>query len=222
MATVSIPYEHTQPANQSVLLSGIDWDTYEKILEAFGDRRLRHTYANGMLEIMSPLNRHEWIKKLIGRIVETTSWRLRIPIKSAGSTTLRKKLKRRGLEPDESYYVASEPLVRHRFDIDLRSDPPPYLAIEVDITHKSLDRFEAYAKLGVAEIWVHDGEQLTFYKLTSKGSYAKLRKSHAFPLISAADVKRYLEMLTMLDENSVIDALVQWLDTLPARGKNRE
>ncbi len=79
MATV-IPLPVDQ---QVVLLADIDWETYERIIEAFADQRFRHTYADGMLEIIAPLNRHEWIKKLIGRIVEMISWRLRIPIYAA-------------------------------------------------------------------------------------------------------------------------------------------
>src|SRR5438477_11297373 len=109
----------------SVLLSDVSCEMYEKILDAFGERRLRHTYADGMLEIMSPLHIHEWRKRFIGRMIEMMAWRLKIPIKSAGSTTLRKKLKRRGLEPDESYFVANESVVRGRDEIDLRKHPPP-------------------------------------------------------------------------------------------------
>jgi Uma2 family endonuclease len=205
---------------QAVLYDGIDWDTYERILAAFGDRRFRHTYRDGMLEIMSPLNQHEWIKKILGRIIEMAAWRMQIPIRSCGSTTLRKKLKRRGLEPDECYYVANEPVVRARADIDFRRDPPPDLAIEIDVTHRSIDRFEAYAKLGVAEIWRHDTEQLTFYKADGKGSYSAIKKSVAFPFFTAAEVQRYVEMLTLMDENSIMDELVAWLDGLK-KSRNR-
>src|SRR5262245_55867133 len=101
----------------SVLLTDISWEMYEKILEAFGERRLRHTYVDGMLEIMSPLRVHEWRKKFIGRLIEMMAWRLRIRISCAGSTTLRKKLKRRGLEQDESYYVANGRVVRGREEV---------------------------------------------------------------------------------------------------------
>lgn len=211
MATV-VPHSTEQ---RSVLLADIDWETYERIVDAFGDRRLRHTYVDGMLEIMSPLNRHEWIKKLLGRMVEMISWRLKVPIKSAGSTTLRKKLAQRGLEPDESYYVQNEARVRHKLEIDLRSDPAPDLAIEVDVTHRSLDRLETYAKLGVNEIWVHDGESLVFYALQPQGDYTEIAVSAAFPQVTPADLQRHLDLLATLDENSVLDALVEWIDSLP-------
>jgi Uma2 family endonuclease len=196
----------------SVVLSDVSWDAYEKILEAFAERRLRHTYVDGMLEIMSPLRAQEWRKSFIGRLIETMAWRLGIPIDSAGSTTLRLKLKRRGLEPDESYYVANEPVVRGREDLDLRKDPPPDLVVEVDVTHKSLDRLEAYAKLGVPEIWRHDGQTMEFLKLDSRRKYVPIKTSLSFPGISPADIQRYLELLTTKDQNSILDEFVAWLD----------
>ena len=203
----------------TVILTDVSWEMYEKILDAFGDRRLRHTYVDGMLEIMSPLRVHEWRKKFIGRLIEMIAWRLRIPISCAGSTTLRKKLKRRGLEPDESYYVTNEPLIRGREEIDLRKDPPPDLAVEVDVTHKSLNRLEAYAKLGVPEIWRHDGEKMEFLKLDSKGGYVPLKQSSAFPRVTPADISRFLDLLATRDENSIIDELVAWLDATPRSKK---
>lgn len=196
----------------SVLLTDVSWEMYEKILDAFGERRLRHTYADGMLEIMSPLHIHEWRKKFIGRLIEMMAWRLRIPIKSAGSTTLRKKLKRRGLEPDESYYVTNEFIVRGREELDLRKDPPPDLAVEVDVTHKSLSRLEAYGKLGVPEIWRHDGKNLQFLKLAAKHEYIPLKHSLAFPKVTAVEMQRFVGMLREHDENSILDELVKWLD----------
>jgi Uma2 family endonuclease len=201
----------------SVLLTDVSWEMYEQILEVFSDRRLRHTYVDGMLEIMAPLYIHEWRKKFLGRMIEMMAWRLRIPITCAGSTTLRKKLKRRGLEPDESYYIANERVVRGRDDIDLRKDPPPDLAVEVDVTHKSLSRLEAYAKLGVPEIWRHDGTSLEFLQLDDQGAYSPLKRSLAFPRVSAADIQRFLDMLATRDQNTILDELIAWLDTLHAK-----
>lgn len=217
--SLPLKFEPELESAGSVLLTDITWDMYEKILEAFGERRLRHTYADGMLEIMSPLNEHEWRKHFLGRLIEMMAWHTRTSIRGSASTTLRKKLKRRGLEPDESYYVANESKVRGRTDIDLRKDPPPDLVVEIDVTHKSLDRFEAYAKLGVPEIWRHDGKKLHFLKLDAKGSYLPVKHSPAFPRVAPADMQRYLDMLPTHDENSILDALIAWLDSRPSLKK---
>ena len=69
----------------------------------------------------------------------------------------------RGLAPDECYYIANAPQVAGRDHIDLRTDPPPDLAIEVDVTSSSLNRMGIYAALAVPEVWRLDGPALTFH-----------------------------------------------------------
>ncbi len=48
------------PSTNSVQLSGITWQTYERLLMELSDRRLRLTYNRGSLEIMSPSPEHEF------------------------------------------------------------------------------------------------------------------------------------------------------------------
>jgi Uma2 family endonuclease len=55
---------------QSVVLHGVSWEQYERLLDVFSDRRFRHTYDRGTLEIMSPSPQHESLKTFIGRLVE--------------------------------------------------------------------------------------------------------------------------------------------------------
>jgi Uma2 family endonuclease len=132
------------------LIYDVSWDEYDALMTALPERRLPHTYDRGTLEIMSPSKPHEWIKKLIGRMVESMTLELNIPIQSVGSTTLRRELLKRGLEPDDSYYIANEARVRGKETLDLQSDPPPDLVIEVDVTSSCLDRLDVYAALRVA------------------------------------------------------------------------
>ena len=86
----------------------LSWDQYEAMLRALGDRRLRHTYVEGALEIVSPSMDHESSKSVIGDFVVTLCRVLRLPRKSIGSTTMKKMRWRRGLEPDEGFYVGAE------------------------------------------------------------------------------------------------------------------
>jgi Uma2 family endonuclease len=45
---------------QWVLLEGISWETFERLLKELGDNRAaRLAYDQGKLEIMSPLSPHE-------------------------------------------------------------------------------------------------------------------------------------------------------------------
>ncbi len=200
----------------SFLLDDISFESYEKLLDALGERHIPHTYADGVLEFMTLTHEHEWLKKVLGRLIETASLALRVRIKSSGSMTLRRQLKRRGLEPDESYYVANEQLVRHRRRLDLRKDPPPDLAVEVDVTHKVLDRLEAYSKLGVAEVWRYDKSGLRFYRLLPSGDYRSSKTSVAFPQLTSADLNRFLGRLEDTDENAMIWEFSEWLKKLTA------
>jgi Uma2 family endonuclease len=43
----------------------------------------------------------------------------------------------------------------------LKVDPPPDLAVEVDISHGSRSKFRIYARLKVKELWRFDGKKVT-------------------------------------------------------------
>ena len=159
MATVLTETTHL------IVLHNIAWSTYEAILADMEDQVIHLTYDHGELEIMSPSDKHERIKRLIGRMVEVMTEVLGIPIRSAGSTTFKKQMLHRGLEPDECYYVTHEEQLWGRDTIDLLVDPPPDLAIEVDISRSSLDRMGIYAALGVPEVWRYEDGDVVAYVL---------------------------------------------------------
>jgi Uma2 family endonuclease len=193
------------------LLYGVSWDAYEDFLKALGNYSLRHSYDRGTLEMMSPPKSHEWEKRLLGRMVERLAEELDIRIQSVGSTTFRAAAAERGLQPDESYYIANEPIVRCREDYDPKRDPPPDLVVEVEATQSAVPRLPLYAALSVPEIWVYDGKRLSFLGLTKEGKYKRLRNSAAFPFLRPLDLARFLTMRHKTDENSVIRSFVAWL-----------
>lgn len=192
------------------VLHDVSWKAYEAILAARGEHRLRHSYDRGTLEIMSPTQKHEWSKSLVARFIEAMALDLDIPIKSVGSTTRRRKRAKRGLEPDESYYIQNERVVRGKWRYDPRRDPPPDLAIEIDVSSSSVDRMGIYEKLRVPEIWRFDGETVRFYGLSDAGHYVEIDRSLAFPFLAATDVTRFLEQLEFTDENSIVRSFVAW------------
>ncbi len=190
------------------LLYHVPWESYEAIIEAFGDRRFRHTYSNGTLEMMAPSEEHEWIKEFLGRVIEMAAFELDISIKSVGSTTQRHHDLLKGLEPDLSYYIKHEPQVRGSSGSVISL--PPDLAVEVEITHKVLNRLESYATLGVAEVWHYHEHTVEFFMLGEKG-YETIDASRALPPLTAEQVTRFIAMLDDNEENAVIRSLVQWL-----------
>jgi len=49
---------------------------------------------------------------MLGRMVVVLTEELALPIKAGRSSTFRKRRQQRGLEPDNSYWITSEPKVR--------------------------------------------------------------------------------------------------------------
>ncbi|MHB1421647.1 MAG: Uma2 family endonuclease [Gemmataceae bacterium] len=195
-----------------LLLDNVDWRTYTRFLRLFAERPgYRLTYDRGRLEIMSPLPEHEGDAEFLGRLAVTLTEELGLTIKSGGSTTLRRRRRRRGLEPDQCYWIANEPALHGKRTLDLRIDPPPDLAIEVDVTSSSLNRMSIYAAVGVPEVWRLDNRTLTFDALDANRNYLVVSHSLSFTQVTAADLMGFLALCAAQDENSVIRQFRLWV-----------
>lgn len=197
-----------------IVLTNVAWDVYRRLASESSRGGTRFTYDRGVLEIMSPSREHERVKRRMGRMIEAVTEELNIPIESAGSTTLKSQLKEKGVEPDECYYIANEPKVRGRDDLDLAIDPPPDLAIEIDITASSLDQLAIYAALGVPEVWLCDGEKIEFHALETDGAYTRRDRSPALPFLRPADLERFLALRNESDETTWIRSFRDWARSL--------
>ncbi|TAF98286.1 MAG: Uma2 family endonuclease [Oscillatoriales cyanobacterium] len=127
-------------------------------------RAARFAYDNGTLEIMTPLPEHEYYKETIGDTVKDIAEVLEQDYASLGSTTWKREIQKAGVEPDNCFYFQNEPKIRGKLQFNLEQDPPPDLALEIDVTSKSLSRFPIYARLGVPEIWCYDSGELKIYQ----------------------------------------------------------
>lgn len=194
-----------------VVLYDIGWEQFERLLEDLGDRRAaRIAYIDGTLEIMTPLPEHEYFKEAIGVSIQDIAEELEIDYESYGSTTWRKRVKMAGLEPDNCFYFQNEAIVRGRLDLDLkRGDPPPDLALEIDITSKSLDRFPIYARLEVPELWCYDGGELKIYHLR-KGEYVEAQTSLALPGLPVRELPELIETHRTSGRRAVRRAVREW------------
>jgi Uma2 family endonuclease len=210
MATTVEPRPIVVPIEQRFVLFNIGWEGYEAMLKILGDRPIRTTYDRGNLELMSPSRAHEEAKYLLGCVIDTVTEELHIPRRGAGSTTWRREDLDRGLEPDACFYLANAERVRGKA-LDLSIDPPPDLAIEVDITRSSLDRMGVYAKLGVPEIWRYDGESLRIYLLQADGNYAESETSRSLPFLLPGEVARFLEQAGPMDHSEWGRQFRQWV-----------
>jgi Uma2 family endonuclease len=196
-----------------VRLSAVDWQTYSRLVRAFGERHdVRLTYDRGELEIMSPSLEHDDDAWVLGLFVFVLTEELKLPVKPGGSTTLRRRRRRRGIEADECFWIANAPRMAGRRRLDLRTDPPPDLAIKVDVTHSSLNRLSIYAALGVPEVWRLDGDTLTFYVLGGGPAYQSAATSRSFPLVTPADLVGFLQLAHQADDlNQVTGQFRAWI-----------
>jgi Uma2 family endonuclease len=207
MVTVVNPPSSAVP---DILLQGISWETYQALvreLESQPGKRL--TYDNGLLEIFMPLPPHEKNKKYLARFVELVTEEWEMEICSLGSSTWSRKDLAKGVEADECYYIQNEAAVRGKMTIDLTVEPPPDLAIEVDITSLSLPRLPIYQALGIPEVWRFDGERVMILALV-EGQYGEISHSLALPVVTATIVQDWLTQAPRVGETSWARAVRQW------------
>ena len=123
---------------QKVTLQPVSWERFEEILAELGERRsCRIAYADGILEIMAPLPEHERSKVLLADLVKIL---LRVEKRAwepFGSTTFKRKGMTAGIEPDYCFYIQNYKAVIGKNRVDLTQDPPPDLALEIDLTSKT-------------------------------------------------------------------------------------
>jgi len=204
IAVIEQPLAHT-------ILHNISWPTYEKILEEMGESHLRLTYDNGELEFMTLSYEHENFGEWIGSLVLILAIELDIPLSSGGSTTLKASLRKVGLEPDKCYWIKHEKEMRGKKRWRALIDPPPDMAIEIDITSSWLDRLGIYAELKIPEVWRFDGENLKVLILGANGKYKEKSKSLAFPSLPLADFARFIKKLGGADEVRLLKDFAAWL-----------
>lgn len=192
------------------LLHNIDWQTYSRLLRVFSGQRRRLTYDQGILEIMSPLWEHEEPAYLLGRFVDVLTEELNLPCRAGRSVTLRRRRKQRGLESDNCYWIANAPRLKGKRRVDLRVDPPPDLAVEVDVSSSSLDRMSIYAALRVPEVWRLSSAGLAFHILED-GVYQVRPNSLAFPMLPSADLAGFLVLLDNADDTAIVRQFREWV-----------
>ncbi|NJM20140.1 MAG: Uma2 family endonuclease [Richelia sp. RM2_1_2] len=198
------------PPGQRVLLTDVTWEEFEAILDELGEHRAaRIAYDTGVLEIMAPLPEHEDDKEIIGDLVKALLEELEIEFRSLGSTTFKNQIMLQGIEPDQCFYIENEIKIRGKKRLDLTQDPPPDLALEIDVTSRTHPSI--YADLKVPELWRFEKGKLQI-NLLQNGSYVVSEQSKNFPDLPLAEVlSKYLEQSKTRGRNSVIKAFRNWV-----------
>ena len=199
-----------------VVLPNVTWQGYQQVLHALpATRAARLTYDCGVLEISMPLEEHERASELIGLFIRILVVELGLRLKSMRSTTLDRADLDKGAEPDNAYYIQNQPKVAGK-TVDLKTDPPPDIVVEVDITHTDIDKNRLYASLGVPELWRFDGEVWRIYCLLGD-VYEESETSQTFFLVKKEDLYRFLEEAQQDEVEAEIN-LRSWVRDLMREG----
>lgn len=220
MATATIP---GPGVTHGVTLRNIEWEGYCKLRDDPAHDRLRMTYLDGDLTIMSPQLVHDNGSRRLLYVVAAVAFAWRIRFFTVGTTTLRREGRAEvggaGKEPDEGFYLGDDAArVKGKDTLDLSVDPPPNLAIEVDNTGDSGAALPAYARIGVPEVWIYRAREqaLWFGRLAGDG-YEEIGRSLGLPrltpglVLGALQAAREAEM----DDLDFHDWLQPWARGLP-------
>ncbi|NJO17040.1 MAG: Uma2 family endonuclease [Thioploca sp.] len=141
-------------------------------------------------------------KTLIGNLVEILLEELDIEFLALGSTTFKNEIMAQAVEADECFYIQNEAKVRGQDRLDLTIDPPPDLAIEIDITFRTL--FDNYEQLGIPELWRYDGEKLEI-NLLQDNHYVISASSAQFPDFPVQEwIHYYIKKSKLVGRNTAL------------------
>jgi Uma2 family endonuclease len=202
----------TQPlAETRTQLQNITWQTFKAMLLEMGsERQNRIAYESGIVEIMTPLMPHENSNRLIEVFVGVMCEELGLEIKRTGSLTLTRDDLERGAEPDSSYYIQNESLVRDKENIDLEKDPPPDIVLEVEYSRSAINKLNLYAAMGIPEFWRFNGSVLRVYTLSGK-EYTEVQISPTFNPILVKDIPGFIQQAKKNGENTTTREFRTWV-----------
>ncbi len=192
------------------ILLHVDWQEFERILDELGEHRhTRIAYQNGVLEIMAPLPEHEDDKESISDFVKALLEELDIEFRPLGSTTYKNQQMLVGIEPDQCFYIQNEAKIRGKRRFDLAIDPPPDLAVEVDVTSRTHPSI--YEALGVPELWRFEKDQLQINVLRN-GKYERSQHSTVLPNLPYLEAfPTFIQQSRTNGRNATMKAFRRWV-----------
>jgi len=198
-----------QPGQQ-LLVEDVNWQQFESILAELGESRAsRLSYSNGRLEIMVPVPEHEKAKEIMGDMVKILLETRQIAFESLGSTTLKNESMSQAVEPDTCFYIQNQAAVIGKNRLDMSVDPPPDLAIEIDLT--SGTQLDNYQILGVPELWRYARRGLQINVLQAE-QYIESDVSPTFPNIPIVElVNQYTQQSQVAGRTDAIQAFKNWV-----------
>jgi len=176
------------PPGSEATLRYQTWTDYEALIASRRDDaavKIRFNARTQEIAIMAPMAGHGRRIDILVDLVKALLRHQGRDWDSSHPITLR-RFQQAGAEPDACFYIQNWQAVLGKERIDLAQDPPPDLAIEMDLT--SLTDLAVYQTLAIPELWIYRQGTLKIYQLTPQG-YQDCSISPTFPTV---DVKNLL------------------------------
>lgn len=150
------------------VLRGISYAEYAALRDKPGNDHVKMTFDGpaGLLEIEMPQGLlHESVSRLLCLLIAAFCEERGLPMRAAGSVTQQSERADRGCESDECFYLSSAARIAGKDELDLDAgDPPPDLAVEVDVFSPGVSKLPIYHALGVPEVWVWADGAVAVYR----------------------------------------------------------
>ena len=165
----------------SVATIPMNWGDYQQLIASRRDRSTpRFKYADGYLTLKMPTFEHGQLDAIVADlIVAILNQHLRDYVRTTPVTL--QIPEQAGIEPDHCFWLNNWAAVSGKNRIDLATDPPPDIAVEVDVTN--FTNIADYERFEVPEVWLIRGDVLAIFMLTP-GGYTPADASQFFPDIA--------------------------------------
>ena len=176
------------------------------------DRQTHLTYHRGQLELLTPLEMHDRVHRLLESFLLLMADEARQPLDSLGAVLLLQSDLGLAIQPAGCYYLNQRVRPTERAELDLRRTPPPSLGVDIQLG-PSPERLSLLASLGVPEIWQYIASvqpddvlqgQLSLYRTTPEGQHETVSQSGIFPWVTP---QRVMEFLHQSDSMGLVQAL---------------
>ncbi|MHC5728885.1 MAG: Uma2 family endonuclease, partial [Nostoc sp.] len=201
MDTVITPKRIELPPGAVLKLLG-GWKDYQVLSQQLGDRSSpRIKYRRGEILLMAPLPEHGRDASLLADIAKVLLDHLEQKYDSFTPITMSLP-EISGIEPDYCFYIENWRAVVGKKRIDWESDPPPDLAIEIDVTsYTDINDFLPYR---VPEVWILKSNRLLVYRLQEE-SYV-LTESSYFP-----NARKIVQQCLQMANEQPTSEVIRWL-----------
>jgi Uma2 family endonuclease len=181
---VAVTPETIQLPPGAVLRFPGNWQDYQRLSQRLGDRSaVRIKYRPGEILLMVPLPEHGRNAHLIAHAVTVLLDQAERDYEAFTPITMELP-QASGIEPDYCFYIDNWAAVAGKTRIDWENDPPPDLAIEIDVT--SYTKVSDYLAYRVPEVWLWKRNQLQIHQLHGD-RYEKVNRSRCFPEVDVGD-----------------------------------